>query len=343
MKTFDNPSDGVVGTLRDWCSEQFLPWEYLRLDRSEVSQKMQYLNDVEPNTFVFDIKGTAVSVLEKPRSIQHSSFNESFLRAEIYRDYIEQTLKRADLPFDMRFAFYVGDAAWHGSDFPIFAFQRLIGNNSPLLPDIGLASPVYRHTPDDPFTYEEKKPLGVFVGSTSGGIVTVDNIVHQRIPRIRAEAFFRPNPEVTFLLPVITQYDSAEALALLQSMGLGDGRKMTWDEQFAYRFNLSIDGNGPSGSRIVIGLKSNSVLIQYGSPHELFFSRGLQAWKHYVPVAVDADVLPIIRQELRTPGRFKPIAEAGTAFHDRFLTEPAVETYTLLLLKQYQRLFPTAD
>jgi hypothetical protein len=101
-----------------------------------------------------------------------------------------------------------------------------------------------------------------------------------------------------------------------------------------------MDGNGATCSRIAAALMSNSVLCKYDSIHELYYFPLLIPWVHYIPIHEDADVLKVIQMEKKDPGRFREIAENGTAFAKEYLSRESVNKYTSLLLSEYSRLYP---
>ena len=115
-----------------------------------------------------------------------------------------------------------------------------------------------RHCRCDPCS--EKATSAIFVGGTSGQMNTVDTVRNPIATRLRSAKHFRGHPNIHFLLPSLSQCVDAEAEQALRDLGFG-GSQIPWSEQFLHKFIISVDGNGAACSRIVIALKSNSVLL----------------------------------------------------------------------------------
>jgi hypothetical protein len=60
---------------------------------------------------------------------------------------------------------------------------------------------------------------------------------------------------------------------------------------------------------LIHGLKSNSVILKYDSPHDLYYSPILRQWVHYIPIENDKDILNIIELEKDNPGVFEYISD----------------------------------
>jgi hypothetical protein len=123
----------------------------------------------------------------------------------------------------------------------------------------------------------------------------------------------------------------------LRREGYGVGR-MDWPESYQYKFLISIDGNGAPCSRPAIILRSNSALIKYRSDHVLYYSSGLQAGRHYIPVTTDEEVVTIVKREQERPGTFEAVARMGHDFAAAILTRAAILSYTERLLAGYASL-----
>jgi hypothetical protein len=96
-----------------------------------------------------------------------------------------------------------------------------------------------------------------------------------------------------------------------------------------------MDGFGATCSRVPITLASNSVLLKYESPFQLFYFSGLIPWFHYIPIGKDEDVNVVIRMEEENPGTCAAIACNANRFANAYLTRNQVMRYTALLLQAY--------
>ena len=139
---------------------------------------------------------------------------------------------------------------------------------------------------------------------------------------------------MTFVLPNIVQVADAETYDHLVGLGLGD-RRIEWREQAGCKYLISMDGNGATCSRVAAALKSNSVLLKYDSPYQLFYFKGLRSWDNFIPVQEDQDVLDIMALGARRPRKMASVAKRGRRFYARFLNRPFCELYVAELLKAY--------
>jgi hypothetical protein len=123
------------------------------------------------------------------------------------------------------------------------------------LPDIDfLVNDFYRDQSFiDTVPYEKKTARAVFSGSTTGGHITPSVACTLSLPRLRAAGYFQGNDRVDFRLPNIV-HATPEAQTLLEAMPFCRKPRLDWKEQLQRRFILSIDGNGATCSRVVIGL-----------------------------------------------------------------------------------------
>ena len=100
-----------------------------------------------------------------------------------------------------------------------------------------------------------------------------------------------------------------------------------------------MDGNGAACSRLILGLKSNSVVLKYDSLYELYYFPILKPWIHYIPIESDKDVLNIIELEKYNPGIFESISNKGKCFYYEYIKKSDVFDYVYFLLNIYERMF----
>ncbi len=338
-----NISD-VFKTINYWATQQFSPWRKRTISRSELQSHLTELSNRNHNVFVFTIDRGNVDLADKSTLFHDEYFEHSLLRAKMYRLFLETTVRCLCPDLCTTLAIFVGDGSLDHIEMPIFSFQKILGNKSPLLPDVGLIDPRFFMAQNylDHIKYEEKEISAIFAGSTTGGLITPEAIRNGSIPRVRAAMFFSGHENVHFHLPNILNHDSDEALNMLRDLGFGRGEHIDWPEQFRHLFLLSMDGNGPSPARIAIGLKSNCILMHYVTEHNLYYFAGLQPWVHYLPIYQDEDVLQLIEHERKNPGFYRFVALEGKNFAENYLTPFGVMYYTCQLLRSYERLFDDA-
>jgi Glycosyl transferase family 90 len=341
--------DPVIHSLK---LQQFSPWLSSPISRSSAEEVYQSLNLTVRSIFLYRIKDGKVTLLDKPGFKVRETFNDSsepepegrfifreeFIRANIYRDFFTRALAGSEHVFDILIAVDVNDAPIETADMPVFAFQKPTGSNTVLIPDVDFLHFNF-YIPTDYFdglSYADKIPTAIFAGSTTGGrTITAADVRGLAIPRLRAGSFFKGSDHVDFRIPRIVQCESQDVAAMIAALGINDD-PCSWQEQFEYRFILSMDGNGATCSRVVIGLRSQSALMKYDSPQLLYYFGALIPWRHYMPISRDEDVPLLVEAERRHPSIFAQVAEEGRHFATRYLGRAGTCGYTRGLLSLYQ-------
>jgi hypothetical protein len=339
-------SPASAGEIAQLAEHQMQYWLQADFDRAALREQFKLANEKFFSIAVFEAKGKKLSLWEKPshvvprhsgvvRDLQIRTFNN---RKALYRAFLQAALAKYDIDTHMVFAVDVNDIGREVMDFPLFGFQKKIGSRNILLPDVDFFHWNWYGGITDTLSYEDKKIAACFVGSSTGGRVTESKLASGALPRLRAAAYFVGNPNVDFRIAQAVQYDTERTKSLLEQQPFFS-RPMSWPEQFAYRFLLSMDGNGAACSRLAVALKSNSVLVKFDSPYVLYYFSAMKPGRDYIAVSAEPDVEQIIDEELRTPGRFNTIAEGGKSFFARFLNKHSVLHYTGALLRNYARMY----
>lgn len=345
------PDEGVIESL---CLQQLSPWLGAPIDRAGAEAVYHALNATVRSVFLLRISEGRVSLLEKPGFKLRDTFNDSsqpepeglvifreeYIRAQMYRQFFERCLADSDRPLNLLIAIDVNDAPIEQADAPVFAFQKPRGGNTVLVPDVDFLHGNFYIPPDthDPTAYAEKAPRAIFAGSTTGGrTITAEVVRNLDLPRLRAGVFFKGRDQVDFRLPRIVQCENREVVEMVAALGVNNAH-CSWAEQFQSRLILSLDGNGATCSRVAIGLLSQAALVKYDSPHLLYYFGALVPWRHFIPVAEDADVIAIVEAERRHPLLFESVAREGRVFARRYLNRAAVCGYTAAVMRLYQSL-----
>jgi hypothetical protein len=320
-------------------------WSQRHLDRSSLLHHFKALNDRFFNIAVFEVTTKKVSVWNKSptkvahrRKLRRAHIRTFTNRSALYRVFLEAVLAKHDIDADMVLAMDVSDISDESADFPLFSFQKNIGSRNILLPDVDFFHWNWYAGKNDPFGYDDKKLAAIFVGSSSGGKLTESKLAELALPRLRAAAYFAGNPRVDFRIANAVQCDTERTRSLLERQPYFS-KRMNWSQQFSYRFLLSMDGNGAACSRLAMALKSNSALVKFDSPYLLYYFPAMVNGRDYVAVSSEQDVEEVINQELRSPGRFKPVAESGRSFFARFLNRESVVDYAGAILRSYARIY----
>lgn len=312
---------------------QIEPWRGRRIERAAMEAEAHRLNENTYSIFLLRIDGSDVELVSKPDHLQIPILTG---RAEAYLAFLAAVAAAHPLRGQVTIVLEVGDQPLN-CDFPFFSFQKNEGDQSILLPDVNLLEGEFYEGEGfrDDIPFDAKADKAVFVGSTSGSQNTLETIAAGRNQRIEAALFFKAQASVDFWLPVVVQSDEA-ATAHIRSLGFGD-RIVSWQEQFSYKFLLSLDGNGAACQRIAVALKSNAVVLKYGSRSVLHYFHALVPWTHYVPVDGNEEVLSLIADKAAY-GRYEEIAAGGQDFFDRYLGRQSTILYAAMLLERFGEL-----
>jgi len=325
--------------------EQLASWRHAPPPGSvEAAHELTRFN-AHVSGFVLSIRGTSVRLWPKakppakePEDEAARHERQAFLRrARFYRAFIEKVLRRNRLRLDLEIGIDVNDLSEDRQAIPIFCFQKPAGSRRILLPDVDFFHCKWYLEPADALSYAEKKVSAVFVGSSTGAQMTFDMVRSAATPRLRAATYFIHHPNVDFKIANAVQCQSKDAKEWMERQPYFSA-PATWSEQLRHRFIISIDGNGAACSRLVRGLRSNSVVIKYESPHALYWFPALQAGRDFLAVTEESDIERIVAAEQSNDGVHQRVSDAGQRFADKYLTIGSVMDYTARLLNAYSAL-----
>ncbi len=338
------PADGadVEATLRAWATREIAFWQSRDLRHEIVMDELRSRHGTREMEFLFEIRnGDIVPAPKAPATPDRVPI----WRPPMYERFLREVVRQHCPELETALLINVADGGPARESVPIFAFQKPRGGSALLLPDVDfLQFDFYRGNADfvDDTPYDVKSCSAVFVGKTTGALVTRQVVADRSLPRLRSAMFFRDKPEVDFRLPEITNATD-EAKELLLEMGFGRRDRLSYKQQFEHKFIISMDGFGATCSRVAIALRSNCVLLKYNSNNELYYFDGLRPWVHYLPVSKDEDVMDFISAERKNPGTFADVARNGREFAERYLTRQQAAKYTAGLLRAYVSLFRDSD
>ncbi len=324
-----------------WAVRETAFWLAQKPNRDQAIAKFMLLNATDPSVYLLHIQNGEVTIADKPATLADLKQSDRH-RASLYRDYIQMVVARFCPHLTTQLVIDTADARRRNDDIPIFVFQKPPQCNEILLPDVDFFHHNFYDTDDaykDRMPFSDKGCHAIFVGSTTGGPLTENLSTVLSLPRVRSALHFRRSRDISFLLPNIVQCDSPAAEEFLRGLGFGGGERVSWPEQLREKFIISMDGNGATCSRVIIALRSNSVLLKYDSPHSLYYFSGLCPWTHYIPIRDDTEIQRIVDAERRHPGLFSHVAHAGREFAEAYLTRQGTMLYTAWLLELYERCF----
>lgn len=319
---------------------QLEKWAVDRPDTATVRRRLDELNAEQPSLTLFSIKGQEVSVVH-PGGVPKEPLVFRDARTAMYKAFFENVLSRARLDLDLVFALDTHDASCISQDVPIFVFQKHAHDKYVLLPDPDFMRYDFydAHEFDDPVARDFKRDLAVFAGSTTGaGLITMESLDAHRVPRINSALRFKGSDRVAFTLPEIIQCENEQVSEAIEALAIG-GPKVSWREQFAAKYLISIDGNGATCSRVIISLKSNSILLKYDSPMRLYYFDCMKPWEHFVPISSDNDILSTMDALEQDVDLSRHIALSGKHLYDDILSRDGVHSYMAKLLEGYSACF----
>jgi hypothetical protein len=285
---------------------------------------------------VFRFADGAVHVLDKPKFDSESATQAG--RAVVYQRFFQDVARLLPPDFTATIIACLADSLSADYGVPVFAFQRHTAQRAPLLPDIDLLNDNFLADGqfDDPYSFLEKENRAVFAGATTGGRINEQIARTCGLPRLRAARFFLGSAKIDFRLPRVVQTDSQAAYDLVAAQPFCRQSPLTWEEQFRFRFLMSMDGNGATCQRVAVALRSNSVLLKYRSEQILYYFPALAPGRHFIDIERDEDVEPLIDAAAADPTRFAAVAAAASAFSETYLTRSAALEYVALLLRGYR-------
>jgi hypothetical protein len=329
--------------MAGWAMRELARWHAAPTDAQRADDRFVRLNAEDREIFLYRFESGAVDMAEKPATLDINPVTLG--RARNYLRFFRDVARLLPAGFCTTIAMGMGDKVEFAPDLPIFCFQKRPGNATILAPDIDFLDFDFYEGPAfiDTVPFAQKNAHAIFVGGTTGGMITADIARRCALPRLKAAQYFIGHDRVTFALPQIVQTTSEDARDILAQYPFCRTQRQQWQEQLSNRFLISIDGNGATCSRVVISLRSNSVLLKYDSDDILYYFHGLQPWLHYIPIARAQDVEQAFDLDLWSPGTLARIAEAGRAFGQRFLTRAAVSAYMAQLLLLYPACFAASE
>ena len=324
---------------------QIAQWKNRSFDRMAAGAWFFDCNEKARDIFLFHVVDNIVSI-EKKSHFSHEAYKDlvdgHVKRAVAYRKFYQEVLDCYPITGNFSFLMTMEDRSVYNGRFPVIAYQKKRGSNPILVPDIdSLFHGFYEHLFIDLLTWEQKAPGAVFFGSTTGGINSINKILTKSNERVGLAIRFKNSADIEFRLPNITQCDSPETARFIHDLGLA-GDRMDWTEQLDYRCIISVDGNGATCSRIIIALKSNSILLKYKSDNVLYYFDAMQNYRTHIEVYSAIELESVARNVNENWPAYSHIANGGREFYEKYLKKAPSLYYTFRILQNYQEMFHDA-
>ena len=184
--------------------------------------------------------------------------------------------------------------------------------------------------------WDQKKPVAVFRGSTTGSGVTIETN-----PRLKLAYLSHIDPQGV-LDAKITNWNlrpriidsNLEMIEInkkpLEDIYESDSKKyfLTTEQQAQYKYIVNVDGH-VQAFRLSFELSLGSVILYTDdSPYYTWFSRALQPWVHYVPIKSNLeDLFEKIEWCQRNDLRCQQIAQNARKFYENFINKEYMFAY----------------
>ena len=319
----------------EWACKEVSPWIDRSDSRDEYDIFLSKINEAYKDITVLDIKDNEVKIRRKQNShIQLEEGGQDALRLKNYLELFKNALRRSSKPMQVSLAISTGDTIDFSAEYPIFCLQKTVDAPTILIPDVDFGNFDYY---DDAFTdrhFLQKMDQVIFCGSSTGTILTDDDVINNKSDRLKLAHRFVDHDDIIIKIGSAVQCVSESGLNILRRKPYFEA--IPWPDQLRRRYILSIDGNGATCSRVVLTLRSQSLLLKYRSNERLFYFHGLQPMVHYVPIS-DAEDLLCKLSALRT-GEINAvqIVKNANAFFKKHLRRKSVEEYLINLITVFQ-------
>ena len=188
--------------------------------------------------------------------------------------------------------------------------------------------------------WEDKKPIAVFRGASTGAGVTTASNMRLKIAHLSKQGKIDTDG-LPFLDAGITEWNvrirkvrGERYLQVIEPAKLPFGLvgRLTPLEQASHKYIVNIDGH-VAAFRLSLELALGSVILKVQSPYRLWYSHLLEPYKHYVPVKSDlSDLYTQIKWCKENDEKCRQIALNARKFYDDYLSKKAMLEYLYALM-----------
>jgi hypothetical protein len=236
------------------------------------------------------------------------------------------------------------------SDIPIFSYHKKVDYKGIILvPDFEIYEQNYycMDLYKDAMNFHDKSNKAIFVGSTTGSNAnedrgvqnTIENIASDPSVRIDAAMYFNGNENIIFKLPAIVQCDSKETEDYLRKFSFASPARVEWHEQFKHKFIISVDGNGPTLTRVAATLLSNSVLLKYNSNWIAYYHRVLRPHVNFIPIKSHKEIEDAVNASSGNVDFYEKISREASKDFSLLLKRANVDRYYAAVLNEFYAIF----
>ena len=190
----------------------------------------------------------------------------------------------------------------------------------------------YEKLPEVETTWENKKPIAVFRGASTGCGTTSETNMRIKLSNMKSESLDVGLVQVTNKM----KFDPLKGLSLIKKSDVGMAGFLSMTEQSKHKYMIHVDGN-VAAYRLLKTMLLKSVILKVEGEYLLWVDYLLKPWKHYVPVKADlSDLEEMVKWCQDNDSKAKKIAEEGYKFAEKHLTKSFVmSTFAKILWKLY--------
>jgi len=195
-----------------------------------------------------------------------------------------------------------------------------------------------RSCDDDTFNikWEDKKPIAVFRGSSTGSGVTIETNQRLKIAYLSSLNKKDESDNLLFIDAGITKWNVRLKKLMNQTelktidvdkLNFNLVPTLTYEEICEYKYIIHIDGH-VSAFRLSSELGMNSVLLIVESDWKIWYSDLLKPYEHYIPIKKDlSNIIEQIKWCKSNDDKCKKIAENARKFYDTYLNKKGIFDY----------------
>jgi len=328
----------------DFCKVRPLLKE-INIDYNEYNSKLDSAAEQSNSIYLFLFDSSGFSVKRECEEIKWDAIESRVLSTHSWLNRICKIISLPNLRFPIEFEDMAKD-----SSIPILSYhKRKDYLGTVLVPDFEIFEQNYycRETFKDNIVFQNKHDRAIFFGSTTGTneredrgcCNTIDNIENDPSIRIAAAKYFITNDKVVFKLPSIVQCDNKETEEHLKSFAFAAPERVNWNDQFNNKFIISVDGNGPTCTRVAVTLLSNSVLLKYNSNWITYYHRALRAYVNYIPISTNEEVDGALVNMQKNYSYYEQVQNRASEDFSLIFKRANVDRYFAAVLNEYYALF----
>lgn len=194
--------------------------------------------------------------------------------------------------------------------------------------------------------WEEKKPIAVFRGSSTGCGSTPDTNPRIKLSVMGQKPVVDPFDGLPLIDTGVTSWNlrprkesGINHLTTIEvkKLGLTTASPLSPLEQSKFKYIINVDGH-VSAYRLSLELRMGSVILLADSPYRMWFRKYLIPYYHYVPIKADlSDLYDQIMWCKSHDAECKVITENAKKFYYTYLTEDGILDFMQMLLINMKR------